>query len=193
MKKVSAWAEFRFLVGPDYMENFSPVTRAGTSSRVLKEILKWKWRLHGEGWSRGWISVSETGLGFSARPNGLKNPCNRYHFFQPGLKKERKHAHRLCFHTSVNFLIEICVLRPSRTCNRNNISGRWAERNFSPGWNSPCNQALRCKHFNMFGISQRKNIGVIRNENVSFAIMASVNRKLKQSWRRRERKCHLQT
>ena len=87
---------------------------------------------------------SQTGLGFSARPNGLKNPCNRYHFFQPGLKKEREHAYLLCFHTSVNFLMEISVFRPGWNwpCNRNNISARWAERNFSPGWNSPCNQAL---------------------------------------------------
>ena len=23
---------------------------------------------------------SQTGLGFSARPNGLENPCDRYHF-----------------------------------------------------------------------------------------------------------------
>ena len=30
---------------------------------------------------------SQTGLGFSARPNGLKNPCNRYHFFSPGWKR----------------------------------------------------------------------------------------------------------
>ena len=42
---------------------------------------------------------------------GLKNPCNRYHFFHPGLKKERDHTHRLCFRSSVNFLMEICVLR----------------------------------------------------------------------------------
>ena len=31
------------------------------------------------------------------RPNGLKNPCNRYHFFQPGLKKEREHAYLILF------------------------------------------------------------------------------------------------
>ena len=31
--------------------------------------------------------------------------------FQPGPKKEREHAHQLCFRTSVNFLTEICVLR----------------------------------------------------------------------------------
>ena len=30
---------------------------------------------------------SQTRLGFSARPNGLKNPCNRYHFFSPGWKR----------------------------------------------------------------------------------------------------------
>ena len=87
---------------------------------------------------------SQTGLGFSARPNGLKNPCNRYNFFPPGLKKEHEHAYLLCFRASVNFLTEISVLRPGWNwpCNRNNISSRWVERNFSPGWNSPCNQAL---------------------------------------------------
>ena len=87
---------------------------------------------------------SQIGLGFSARPNGQKNPCNRYHFFSPGCKKEREHAYLLCFRTSVNFLTEIGVLRPGWNwpCNRNNISARWAERNFSPDWNSPCNQAL---------------------------------------------------
>ena len=35
-----------------------------------------------------------------ARPNGLKNP-QKVHViemkFQPGLKKEREHAHQLCF------------------------------------------------------------------------------------------------
>ena len=41
--------------------------------------------------------------------------------------------------------MEICVLRLgwNWACNRNNISARWARRNFSPGSNSPCNQALR--------------------------------------------------
>ena len=33
--------------------------------------------------------VSEAWLGFSAQANELKNPCNRYQFFQPELKKER--------------------------------------------------------------------------------------------------------
>ena len=50
--------------------------------------------------------VFQTGLGISARPNGLKNPCNRYHFFHPGPKKEREHAHPLCFRTLINFLME---------------------------------------------------------------------------------------
>ena len=87
----------------------------------------------------------QTGLRFSARRNGLKNPRNRNHFFHPGPKKECEHAHRLSFCTSVNFLMEICVLRPgwNWACNRNNILARWAGRNFSPVWNSPCNQALR--------------------------------------------------
>ena len=65
--------------------------------------------------------------------------------FQSGLKKEREHAHRLCCRISVNFSTKMCVLRPGchSSCNRNNISDRWAGRNFSPGWNLPCNQALR--------------------------------------------------
>ena len=48
------------------------------------------------------------GLKFQARvlKTGLKP-----HVIQPGLKKERGHAHRLCFRTSVNFLMEIWVLR----------------------------------------------------------------------------------
>ena len=93
---------------------------------------------------------SQTGLGFSARPNGLEN-LKKCHVieteFHPGPKKEREHAstHRLCFRTSVNFLTEICVLRPgwNWACNHNNISARWAQRDFSPGWNSPSNRALR--------------------------------------------------
>ena len=66
--------------------------------------------------------------------------------FQPGPKKEREHAHWLCFRTSVNFLTEICVLRPgwNWACIHNNISARWAGRNFRTGWNSPCYQALTC-------------------------------------------------
>ena len=59
--------------------------------------------------------VSETGLGFSARPNGLKNTQKVRVIemkFQPGLKKEREHGHQLCFYISVNFLTQICVLRP---------------------------------------------------------------------------------
>ena len=51
----------------------------------------------------------QTGLGFSARPNGLKNPCNRYYFFHPGPKEEGEHAHRLCFRTSVNFSWKLSI------------------------------------------------------------------------------------
>ena len=91
---------------------------------------------------------SQTGLGFSARPNGLKNPCNRYHFFSPGWKRSAS-MRICCFRTAVNFLTEIGILRPgwNWACNRNNISARWVERNFSPGWNSPCNQAHSRPHF----------------------------------------------
>ena len=73
----------------------------------------------------------------------VKNPS--LWFFHPGPKKECQHVHRLCFRSSVKFLMEICVLRPgwNWACNCNNISARWAEPNFSPGWNSPCNQAQK--------------------------------------------------
>ena len=49
--------------------------------------------------------VSETGLRFSARPNGLRNPLKVHVIemkFQPGLKKEREHVHQSCFRISVN-------------------------------------------------------------------------------------------
>ena len=126
---------------PDYMANFipgwnfSPAYRAKISARLLKQmLLKSNCRLHREGFSPGRnsaraknpIPVSSNG------PNGLKNPCNRSHSFHPEPKKEREHAHRLCFRTSVKFLMEICVLRPgwNWACNCNNISARWAEQNF---------------------------------------------------------------
>ena len=85
---------------PYSIANFSQVSRAETSDRVLKEM---KWRLPG-------LKILDRFLGFSAQTNGLNNLFNRYHFFSPGLKKEREHAHLLCFCTSVNFLGEICVL-----------------------------------------------------------------------------------
>ena len=90
---------------------------------------------------------AQTGLGFSSGQTGLKISKKSHVIeteFQPGLKKEREHVHWLCFCTSVNFLTEICVLRPgwNWACNHNNISAQWAEPNFSPGWNSPCNRAL---------------------------------------------------
>ena len=47
--------------------------------------------------------VSETRLGFSVRSNGLKNPCNRPSLFQPELKKDPEHAHRLCFRIRSKF------------------------------------------------------------------------------------------
>ena len=78
---------------------------------------------------------SQTGLGFSARPNGPEN-LKKSHVieteFQPGPKNERKHAHWLCFRTSVNFLTKFAGWNWAR--NHNKVSARWAERNFSPGW-----------------------------------------------------------
>ena len=93
--------------GPITWWVFSPANRAEISDRLLKQIL-WKpsCRLHGEGFSPGRNSARGA--------------------IQPGLKKEREHAYLLCFRTSVNFLTEICVLRPgwNWACNRNNISAR---------------------------------------------------------------------
>ena len=105
--------------GPDYMANFIPGWNFSPASETnpFKIKLSITWR---------GIRCFHTGLGFSVRPNGLKNPCNRYNFIHPGPKKEREHAHRLCFRTSVNFLMEICVLRPGWNWarNHNNISAR---------------------------------------------------------------------
>ena len=139
--------------------NFSPANRAGISDRLLKQIF-WKpnCRLHGEGFSPGHNSAraENPSLVFSNRARifspakrawkSEKVSCNRNRI-SPGPKNEREHAHWLCFRTSVNFLTEICVLRPGWNWarNHNNVSARWAERNFSPGWNAPCNQALSCK------------------------------------------------
>ena len=131
-------------------------SRAEISPRLLKQILlRSNCRWHGERFGPGRNSaraknpspVSSNWARIFSPPPPLppkKNPRNRYHFFHPGPKQERQHAHRLCFRTSVNLLMEICILRPGWkwACNCNNISARWVERNFSPGWNSPCNQAL---------------------------------------------------
>ena len=86
------------------MANFSPANRAELSAWLLKQILlKSNCRLHGEGFSPGRNSaraknpspVFETGLGFSARPNGPEN-LKKSHVieteFQPGLKSELGHA-----------------------------------------------------------------------------------------------------
>ena len=120
------------ILGPDYMANFIPgwnfssANWAQISDRPLKQIL-WKpnCRLHGEGFSpakRAWKSE--------------KVSCNRNGISARAEKGTRACALSVC-RTSVNFLTEICVLRPGRNwaCNHNDISARWAERNFSPGWN----------------------------------------------------------
>ena len=86
-------------LGPDYMANFIP---AETSARLTgmkfqpgfcnKSFENQSVDYMEKDSARGAIQprlkilarFENTGLGFSARPNGLKNPCNRYHFFSPG-------------------------------------------------------------------------------------------------------------
>ena len=81
--------------------------------RLLARIQRNEWNLRSIIWRgirpgpKTLARYLQTALGFSAQPNGLKNPCNRYYFVHPGPKKEGEHAHRLCFRTSVNFLMEI--------------------------------------------------------------------------------------
>ena len=92
------------------MENFSP----GSERNLLEMKVAITWKKLQPGLKiLAWFQI--TGLGFSARPNGLKN-TQKVHViemkFQPGLKKEREHAHQLCFRISVNFLTQICVLCP---------------------------------------------------------------------------------
>ena len=142
-----------FESGSDYMANFIPgwnfsaANWAKISDQLLKQIL-WKanCRLHGEGFSPGRNSaraenpspVCSNRARIFSWPNGPEN-LKKSHVieteFQHGLKKEREHAHWLWFRTSVNFLTEICVLRPgwNWAFNHNNISAWWAEPNFSPG------------------------------------------------------------
>lgn len=110
------------------MANFRPASE--TNSLKIKLSITWRGTQPG---LKILARYFQTGLGFSARPNGL---------FREGPKKIREHAHRLCFRTAVNFLMEFWVLRPrwNWACNCNNTSARWAERNFNRGWNSPCNQ-----------------------------------------------------
>ena len=43
---------------------------------------------------------SQTGLGLSARPNGLKNPCNRYHFSARAEKGARACVSTVFLHLS---------------------------------------------------------------------------------------------
>ena len=109
------------------MANFIPGWnfRPASETNPLKTKLSITWRGIQPG-LKILARYAQTGLGFSARPNGLKNPCNRYHFFSPGWKRYASMRIDCVFRTSVNFLMEICVLRPgwNWACNRNNISAR---------------------------------------------------------------------
>ena len=67
-----------------------------------------------------------------------------FSFFQRVLTKEREHAHRL------SYLISVKLRLAARPRHYFNISARCAERNFSPGWNSPCNRALRMSKIDVF-------------------------------------------
>ena len=61
--------------------------------------------------------------------------------------------------------MEICVLRQgwNLACKRNNISAWWVERNFSPGWNSRSNQALRgCLFPPASSRRRRREEGIVR-------------------------------
>ena len=79
---------FFVFLRPDYMVNFSPVNRAETSARLLKQILlKSNCRLHGEGFSPGRNS---------ARAKNPSPVCsNRDRIFSPG-KRARKSENLSC-------------------------------------------------------------------------------------------------
>ena len=120
------------------MANFSPVSE--TNPLKIKLSITWRGIQPGP---KILARYFQTRLDFQPGQTGWKIHVTAFFFFHPGPKKEHKHAHRLCFRASVN--LEIYVLRTgwNWACNRNNISARWAERNLSPGWNSPCNQDPR--------------------------------------------------
>ena len=171
------------------MANFIPGWNFNPASETnpLKTKLSITWRGIQPG-LKILAQYSQTGLGFSARPNGPEN-LKKSHVMetesQPGPRKELEHAHWLCFRTSVNFLTEICVLRPgwNWACNHNNISAQWAEQNFSPGWNSTCNQALTLllsqPYFLTYQALNFKCIGVL--------LWYSFHNKHSKAWAKREK------
>ena len=126
----------------EYLITWRNSSRAEISARLLKQtLLKSNCRLHGEGFSPGRNSardknpspvlIFKPGWDFNPRQTGWEIHVIATIFFHPGPKREREHAHRLCFLTSVNLiLMEICGLRPgwNWACNRYNIGAK-----FQPG------------------------------------------------------------
>ena len=106
------------------------------SARVRKEILlKWRWRLHEEGFSPGWKSLPGFWPGFSAWANGLKTwSVHTVEMeFQPRLERQREHAQWGCFLGNTMAYIYFS-LGWNLSCDCNNILG----------WNLPCYHPL-CK------------------------------------------------
>ena len=114
--------------------NFSLVNRVETSARLLQQILlKSNCRLHGEVFSLGRNSAR------AENPSPLCS-CSRCHFDSPETLRAQFHI----FGAEANISARAEVRHVIATKFQPGQPG-W---NFSPGWNSPCNQALtRLTHY----------------------------------------------
>ena len=107
--------------------NFSLVNRVETSARLLQQILlKSNCRLHGEVFSLGRNSAR------AENPSPLCS-CSRCHFDSPETLRAQFHI----FGAEANISARAEVRHVIATKLQPGQPG-W---NFSPGWNSPCNQA----------------------------------------------------
>ena len=80
---------------------------------------------------------------------------NRYHFFIFSARAYK--GTRACASTLLSQISKIASCGSAATLFQYfNISARCAERNFSPGWNSPCNRALRMSKIDVFFFRPRE-------------------------------------
>ena len=88
----------------------SQSNRAEISAWLLKQILlKASCRFHEE---ENPSPVFSNWAWISSPAKRAEKCMYSLSFFQPELKKKREHAYLLCFCTSENLFLEICVLRP---------------------------------------------------------------------------------
>ena len=77
------WAHLSQSLGPDYMANFSPATE--TNPLKTKLSITWRWIQPG---LKILARYRQTGLGFSARPNGPEN-LKKFHVIEAEFQPRR--------------------------------------------------------------------------------------------------------